>query len=155
LTSGELAIDSAMRLAEAASTFGALDGDFHHLARALAVAHHLERQVAQQVVQRRTEIVERGVVSGDRGLALGCTGGKQHERVEVEVSLSTVTELKVGPTPASRAAIAAPVPGWRIGHDEGEHRRHVGRDHARALGDAVDASRSRSPSFAVRVATFG
>ena len=43
----------------------------------------------------------------------------------------------------------------RVGEDIGEHRRHVGRDHARALGEAVDARPSTPSIVAVAVAPFG
>ncbi len=56
----------------------------------------------------------------------------------VEVSESTVMALKDGPTPASQAFLQHGRRQAGVGEDEGQHGRHVGRDHARALGDAVD-----------------
>ena len=54
------------------------------------------------------------------------------------MSLSTVMALKLPLTPLSSSACSASAPIGGVGEDEGEHRRHVRRDHARALGDAAD-----------------
>jgi hypothetical protein len=56
---------------------------------------------------------------------------------EVEVSLSTVMALKLASSRCSASPAARPAHA-RIGEDVGQHRRHVRRDHARALGDARD-----------------
>ena len=58
----------------------------------------------------------------------------------VEVSLSTVMALK-DVLRSSTAGPAAPRRRSRASvNDEGQHRRHVRRDHARALGDAGDGT---------------
>ena len=72
----------------------------------------------------------------------------------VDVSLSTVTALNVPPTAFDKQRLQDRRVDRRIGRDEGQHRRHVRRDHAGALGDAIDVT-SASPSFTVAVATFG
>ncbi len=64
----------------------------------------------------------------------GRAGGEQQQVSLVEVSPSTVMQLKVLSAPCDSRPCSA---GWRdgrIGEDEGQHRRHVGRDHAGALG---------------------
>ena len=57
LTSGELAIDSAMRLAERAEV-APVDRHLDELARALAVAHHLLGEIEQQAFERPLEAGE-------------------------------------------------------------------------------------------------
>ena len=61
LTSGELAIESAMRRAD--FFLRALDDDFDQLARALAVARDLLGQVRQHIVQRRAKLFELRIVA--------------------------------------------------------------------------------------------
>ena len=56
----------------------------------------------------------------------------------VEVSLSTVTALKRLADACRKQRLQHGRGDRRVGCHERQHRRHVGRDHARALGDAVD-----------------
>ena len=74
---------------------------------------------------------------------------------EVEVSPSIVTALKVSSTPRSSSACSTAGSDRRIGEHEGQHRRHVGRDHAGALGDAVDRDRRVAEPRRARSRTFG
>ena len=73
----------------------------------------------------------------------------------VEVSLSTVTALKVLSVAADSSACSTGSRDRRVGRDEGQHRRHVGRDHAGALGDAVDGDVDVAEPDACAVANFG
>ena len=61
---------------------------------------------------------------------------------EVEVSLSTVIELKVASV--LRCSMRCSIGGTdgRVGEDVDQHRGHVGGDHARAFGDACDMDRA-------------
>jgi hypothetical protein len=80
-------------------------------------------------------------------------GGREQQRVAgrgVAVDVTQFSDLSA----ASAAASAARRPGLGVGEDEGQHGRHVGRDHARALEEAVDGDR-RSPILAWRVASLG
>ena len=140
LTSGELAIDSAMRLAalrEAAPSTRDLD----ELARALAVAHHLLREVEQHLVERAPE---RGRGAGRRRRrsrarrACAAPVANSSSVSEVEVSLSTVMALNERVDRLRQQRLQRRRGDRRVGEDEGQHGRHVGRDHAGALGDAVD-----------------
>ncbi len=74
---------------------------------------------------------------------------------EVEVSPSMVTALKVSATPSLSSACSAAARDRCVGEDERQHGRHVGCDHAGALGDAVDRSPCLADACAVAVATFG
>ena len=56
----------------------------------------------------------------------------------VEVSPSMVMALKVSSTARIERVAQRLRLDRRIGEEKGEHGRHVGRDHAGALGDAID-----------------
>ena len=73
---------------------------------------------------------------------------------EVEVSLSTVIELNERSTDFDSIVCSAPAAIGRVGEHVGEHRRHVGGDHAGALRDAVEVT-IVSPIWAKAVATLG
>ncbi len=51
-------------------------------------------------------------------------------------------ELKVGPACRWQQRGQRMALDRRVGHDEGKHGRHIGGDHARALGDAVERHRN-------------
>ena len=146
-----------MRLADA-GVDGAGHVDRDELLRALAVAHDLQRQVEQHVVQRRGGN-PRAAASPAVGDAARCSAWPvaNSSRVSlVEVSLSTVMQLKLRLDAALPACVCSTLGGDRgVGEDEAQHRRHVGRDHAAALGDAVDASPSCRRSARVRVRRLG
>ena len=57
---------------------------------------------------------------------------------EVEVSLSTVMQLKVRSVIRLTSACRSRAADRGVGEDIDQHRRHIGRDHARSLGDAGD-----------------
>ena len=59
----------------------------------------------------------------------------------VEVSPSMVMQLKVVCTCLRQQALQRRLRDGRVGEDEAEHGRHVGRDHAGALAEAVDDDR--------------
>ena len=81
LTSGELAIDLAMRKA-LASLVGAFDVDRHQLGGAFAVAHHLDGEIVQHVAERLAEdFGARIVEAGDRRRCRGLAGGEDQQRV--------------------------------------------------------------------------
>ena len=141
LTSGELAIESAMRLAAGVAR-RALDRHLDLVPRALAVPRDLAGEIEQHLGERGPEAVEPGIggirdLAGSRAAAAAPVAMRSSVS-EVEVSESTVTELKLGSTAADSSACSAVGAIARVGGEEGEHRRHVRRDHAGALGDAVE-----------------
>jgi hypothetical protein len=71
----------------------------------------------------------------------GRTCGKHHQVSEVEVSLSTVTALKVEPTWRPSIACSACWLDIGVSHHKRQHRCHIGRDHPRAFGNAVEPHR--------------
>ena len=141
LTSGELAIDSAMRLAERAD-FAPVTRDLDLLARALAVAHHLQRQRLQHA---GSSAAAEGAEARDpwrrrsrRAALCRRAGGEQQQRVAgrgVAVDRDRVEGLG---RRRRQQRLQHGRGDRRVGRHEGQHRRHVGRDHAGALGDAVD-----------------
>ena len=120
---------------------GAVDDDLDQLGRAFAVADDLFGEIGQHRVERlRKRLQARVAGAAD----LRCTvarGGpvaKASSVSDVEVSPSTVMALKLALVAALEQRLQHVGRNRRVGEDEGEHRRHVGRDHARALGDAVE-----------------
>ena len=119
----------------------ALDADLDELARALAVADDLMGEIEQQLVERALEGGEARIGGvGDLGRAALSRGAgrEQQQRVggrgvavdgdAVERALHRLRQQRLQRRRGDR----------RVGEDERQHRRHVGRDHAGALGDAVD-----------------
>ena len=72
----------------------------------------------------------------------------------VEVSLSTVMALNEAFTPDAEQFLQDGRRQLRVGEHERQHRRHVGRDHARAFGDAVDRD-PMAVDLGGAVASFG
>ena len=156
LTSGELAIDSAMRLARLARG-GAGDAHLDELARALAVAHDLLGEIEQHLVERARNAARRGsaasAISGRRASAAPVANISSVS--EVEVSLSTVMQLNELCTRLRQQRLQGRRRDRRVGEDERQHRRHVGRDHAGALGDPVDRHFPLADLRPCAVATLG
>ena len=123
----------------------ALDDDLDQLARAFAVARHLLGEIGEHGVEA---LAERGEprIGQPRDLRDAArrrrAGGEGQQRVggrgvavdghRVEGVLDAVAQQRLQHRGRDR----------RVGEDEGQHRRHVGRDHAGALGDAADGHRA-------------
>ena len=143
-TSGELAIAMAMRLADVAP-FAPVTFTVDEFSRALAVPGDLLGEVAEEAFQRLAEFLEAAVARqrDGGGTALGGAGRKEQERVRgrgvavdghaVEAFVGALLQQRLQDGGRDR----------RIGEDEGQHGRHVGSDHARALGEPVDGHRRR------------
>ena len=140
LTSGELAIDSAMRLAERADlapvtvTSTCLRAPSPSRTTCSASDFRTWSRPARNAPMR-------GVFDiGDAACAaFGCrAGGKQQQRVAGRGV--AVDGYRVEGLCRCRRQQALQHAGGdrRVGRDEGQHGRHVRRDHAGALGDAVD-----------------
>ena len=115
LTSGELAIDSAMRLARFAGR-RALDPHLDELARAFAVAHHLMGEIEQKLVERARNAPSARISGvGDWRARPAAPVANSSSVSEVDVSLSTVIALNERRTDfdsiawSAGAAIAASV----------------------------------------------
>ena len=73
----------------------------------------------------------------------------------VEVSPSTVIAVEDLSAARRQQRLQRRRRDLRVGEDEAQHRRHVGRDHAGALGDAGDRDRARRRSWPCASAPFG
>ena len=143
LTSGESATARAARVT--AGSCAAVDDDAADPPRALAVAHHQDREPAQQHVER---LAEAQLVLG-LGLAI-CTP-LAPDAIRIAVSLvesCPSTEMRsnerLTQTPSSRSAVSGVSPASVC--DEAQHRRERGRDHPGALrlgGEPHGAGRQR------------
>ncbi len=120
---------------------GALDDDLDQLARALAVAGDLLGKIGQHRAERLCKCLQARVVGPAdlRRAAGGCSaGGEGEQRVRrrgvavdgdgIEGVLDAALQQRLQRAGAER----------RVGEHEGQHGRHVRRDHAGALGHAVD-----------------
>ena len=156
LTSGELPIASPMRRA-ARVVAAPVTSIVTNFCGALAVAHDLLREIDHHRVERAAETGEPRVVGAGDAAHAAPGRSRTAARVSlVEVSPSTVIELneraRSPPTSSGCSTVAGKLASVKT---IGQHRRHVRRDHARALGDAVDAARRRRRSSAVAVAPLG
>ena len=133
---------------------GHLDGD--EFLRALAVAHDLLRQVDHHRVERAAEIAEPAIARARHAAGAAPCRSRTAARVSlVEVSPSTVIAVERALGRRAEQRLQHRRRQRRVGEDIGQHRRHVGRDHARALGEAVDGAPRRRRSSAVAVAPLG
>ena len=139
MTSGELAIEQR-DAPRRCFRHRAVDHDLDQLARAFAVARHLLGEIGEHGEEAPCESREPRIGgAADLGapFAAAAPVAKASSVSEVEVSPSMVTALKVSATP-SCSSVQRRRRDRRVGEDEGQHGRHVGRDHAGALGDAAD-----------------
>ena len=95
-------------------------------------------------------------VRGARRLRAGPARRRRPQSL-VDMSPSTEIMLKLSSLPRAARCASASREQWQIRRDEGQHRRHVGSDHARAFGDAADDvscdprdKTRRPPSFGTR-----
>ena len=120
----------------------AFDHDLDQLARAFAVARDLLGEIGEHALQRLLNVLERaGRRARDARTSAALPVAKIISVSEVEVSPSMVTALNVSTTPSSSMRLQGRRGNCSVGENEGQHGRHVGRDHAGALGDAVDGDR--------------
>ena len=111
------------------------------LRRPLSVLHHLMGEIEQQLGEGHAEVRQPRIVrepDARRAARRRRAGGEQQERVArrgVAVDGDGV-EGRVGG--GSEDLAQRPGLDRGVGEEEGEHGRHVRRDHAGALGDAVD-----------------
>ena len=93
------------------------------------------RQIAQHLAQRRPEIRRGPEPPGLTAWLRAAPVANSSSVSEVEVSLSTVIALNEASVASPQERLQHLGRQRRVGDDEGQHGRHVGRDHARAFGD--------------------
>ena len=134
-TSGDVAMACAASLASR-SVFAPRDVELHDARRAFAVANDHPGEVAADGIERALKIGEVGV-----RVTLPSFPEAISSTVSlVEVSPSTEIELKLWSTAILQRALERDRIERGIRHHEAEHGGHVGMNHARAFGDADDAS---------------
>ncbi len=135
----------------------ALDVDLDELGRAFAVAHDLQaRSRSTPSSAARNSASRRSVGACDRGAPRRrCAGREQQQRVGGRGVAVDGDGVEGVATPREMQRLQHGAGNRRVGEDEGQHRRHVRRDHARALGDAVDGDGACRRCCAVAVATLG
>ena len=114
------------------------DGDLHEFGSPLAVADDLVGKVAADRFQRPGEAAQHGGVGFRIAGGAGC--GDQHRIAGRGVAVHGYGVEAAFDGPA-REPLEQVRRHGRVGKDIGEHRCHVRRNHARALGDARDPHR--------------
>ena len=111
--------------------------------RPLPVFHHLMRQIEQQIGEGPAEIRKPRIVrepDARRSARSRGAGGEQQERVARRRVAVDGDGVEGGVAAESKDLTQRPRLDRRVGEEESEHGRHVRRDHACALGDAVNGN---------------
>ncbi|ENN87601.1 hypothetical protein RHSP_63227 [Rhizobium freirei PRF 81] len=121
--------------------FGARHGDFEHLGRAFAVANDLNGEILKEIVERCAEAGKLrivGTIDMRLSISRSSAGGKQHQRIGGRGIAINGHGVEAWADAVGQQRLKSGRGNVGIGDDERKHRRHVGRDHAGALGNAVD-----------------
>ena len=82
-------------------------------------------------------------------IGAGCTGGKQHQRIGCRGIAIDGDGIESRTGAFRQQNLQRLRRDIGICHDEGQHRRHVGSDHAGTLGDTVDDDRNATTTGCV------
>ena len=118
---------------------GAGDVDLDEFARALAVAHQLRGEVVHDLFQLGLEVGQPPVARARDARRTRSAGGEQKAGVVGRGVAVHGHRIEGGARIERQQALQHAGRQGGVGDDEGQHGRHVRRDHARPLGDPVDA----------------
>ena len=149
-TSGEFATVIAIRLADLALA-APVTSMLHSLSARPRRPDHLQRQIQQHVVQRPGKVgqhpVARGIAVGGRNSRmLRLPGGDQQHGVRGGRIGIHRRAIEAGVDALPQHRLQRIRGDLRVGENEAQHRRHIRRDHAAALGDPGDPHRARRRS---------
>ena len=110
----------------------------HLLGGAFAVAHHMDGEFEQHVAQRLAEDFRPRIVEALDRFNISLAGGEGQQGVGGRGVAVDSDGIEAGLVVPGQQRLQDRGGDGHVGDDEGQHGRHIGRDHPRTLGDAVD-----------------